>query len=385
MNSKKTPEKQEQKIPDIEIVDLDNETSAAHGSAVEPDSAENDLEHTPDSDKPGQNPVIKFFSHVNIHIVLASISLLVIAVIAYKVVNWGEFVDLDEIFKDGAGIYDDTFDNIVRLVDQNGNPIEPGNDDGKTTIVVFGNAPFADDRNAKDSLANMIADMADATVYNCSVTGSYLASLPYGQSYAAEAPINAFNFYWLCHLAVGSLADEDYRIALETLGSAAPPEAQEVYDTIKSIDFNSVDAIAVMYDASDYLAQHPIYNDGDFLDITQFTGNLEAGIQLLQQAYPHIRIIVLSPAYAFLDEIDETTGKYIVDDVMREGYSVLATYLILQCNSCIRCRVSFVDNMNGTVTAVNAEEYLTDHLHLNTAGRRKVAERFIYALTYYDE
>lgn len=385
MNSKKTPEKQGQKIPDIEIVDLDNETSAAQDAEFDPDSAENDLAHTSDSDKPRQNPVMKFFSHVNIHIVLASISLLAIAVIVYKIVNWGEYVNLDEIFKDGAGKYDDTFDSIVRLVDQNGMPIEPGNGDDKTTIVVFGNAPFADDRNAKDSLANMIADMADATVHNCSVTGSYLASLPYEHSYAAEAPINAFNFYWLCHLAVGSLADEDYRLALETLGSAAPPEAQEVYDTIKSLDFNSVDAIAIMYDASDYLAQHPVYSNEDHEDILRFVGNLEAGVRLLQEAYPHIRIIVLSPTYAFLDEIDENTGKYIVDDVMREGYDVLSAYVILQCDSCIRLCISFVDNMNGTVTAVNAEEYLTDHLHLNTAGRRKVAERFIYALTYYDE
>lgn len=383
MNGKIKPAQQESAIPDITIIDLENEPITALDN---PDWENPDNQDYPDKKRgTNPNPVQRFFSHINLHIVLAALSVLVIAVIAYKVVNWGEYVDLDEIFKDGAGEYSDTFDNIIRLVDKNGAIMESGNNDGKTTVVVFGNGPFADDRNSKDGLANMIADMADATVYNCSVTGSFLAALPYTTSYETEAPINAFNFYWMCRLAVGNDVDQSYQTALQTLGSAAPPEAQEVYDTVKSIDFSTVDTIAVMYDASDYIAQLPIYNVENNTDILQFTGNLEAGIQLLQAAYPHIRIIVLSPTFAYSGRIDENTGKYIIDDVMREGYSVLATYVILQCQSCVRNRVSFVDNMYGTVTAENAEDCLTDYLHLNANGRKKVADRFIYALRYYDE
>lgn len=384
MRNKKTLKQQESKIPDIEIVDLENETISTQENNLGNDDTENNPDTAfSDSDKP--NPVLKVLSHINIHIVLASISLLVIAVIIFKVLNWGEYVDLDEIFKDGAGEYSDTFDTIIRLVDKNGAPIDSGNGDSETTIVVFGNAPFADGRNSKDNLANMIADMTGATVYNCSIAESYLASLPYDPEQEAGALINTFNFYWLCHLAAGNLVDENYRSALETLGESAPPEAQEVYDTIKSVNFDDVDVIAIMYDGLDYLAQNPIYSDENYTDINYFTGNLEAGIQLLQATYPHIRIIVLSPTYAYSDKIDETTGKYIRDDVMREGYSVLATYVIKQCESCIRNRVSFVDNMYGTITAENADEFLIDNLHLNAAGREKVAKRFIYALEYYDD
>ncbi len=390
MSDRKTPEQNAQKIPDLEIVDLDivdlEDGTIAQEKKGRTGGSGSDLETAfsePDGPKP--NPVLRFLSHINLHIVLASISLIVIAVIAYKVVNWGEFIDLDEIFKDGAGEYSDTFDSIIRLVDKSGIPIEPGNDDGKTTIVAFGNAPFADDRNSKDNLANMIADMTGATVYNCSVTGSYLASLPYENSYETEVPINAFNFYWMCHLACGSLVDSNYQTALKTLGNNAPPEAQEVYNTVKSISFNDVDVITVMYDASDYLAGHPMYSDDDYTDITQFTGNLEAGIQLLQETYPHIRIIVLSPAYAYSDKIDEETGKYISSDIMRYGHDVLSTYVIKQCTSCIRNRVTFVDNLYGTVTAENADRYLSDYLHLNADGRKKIAERFVYALNYYNE
>lgn len=46
--------------------------------------------------------------------------------------------------------------------------------------------------------------------------------------------------------------------------------------------------------------------------------------------------------------------------------------------------VTFVDNLYGTVTEDNAQDYLIDHLHLNVAGRKKVAERFVYALNYFE-
>ena len=46
--------------------------------------------------------------------------------------------------------------------------------------------------------------------------------------------------------------------------------------------------------------------------------------------------------------------------------------------------ISYVDNFYGTVNVNNASDYLIDNLHLNMDGRQKVAERFVYALQYYD-
>ena len=69
---------------------------------------------------------------------------------------------------------------------------------------------------------------------------------------------------------------------------------------------------------------------------------------------------------------------------MRYGQDVLSTYVIKQCSSCIRNRVTFVDNLYGTVTGENADICLSDYLHLNVEGRKKIAERFVYALNYYN-
>ena len=169
---------------------------------------------------------------------------------------------------------------------------------------------------------------------------------------------------------------------MAALGESAPPEAMEVYNTLTSIDLSTVDVVAVMYDGSDYLAGHAMYNDGNATDITQFTGNTEAGIELLQYCYPNIRIIIMSPTYAFgLDE----NGNYVSSDIQRYGWDVLSTYVIKQYASCASRMVTFVDNLYGTINEDNAEDYLTDHLHLNQEGRKKVAERFVYALNYFKD
>ncbi len=359
-------------IPDIDIIDLEND-GAAEASA-EPASED---AHPAAAGKKGKKNDRPFRV---LHIALLTVFLLFICGLVYKIANFGVHVDLSEIFKDGPGTYEDNFDTILPLFDAEGNPVYKHYGEG-TTIVAFGNAPFADDRSSEDNLATLIAQMTGATVYNCSVSGSYLAAD--GDSLDAAAhPMDIFNFYWLCSLATGYHEDTDaeFHKGMDLLGDSAPAEAWDVYNTLTSVDLATVDVVVVMYDGSDYLAGHPMYNDAKDTDVTQFTGNTEAGIELLHYFYPNLRIIVMSPTYAYgLDE----NGDYISSDIQRYGWDVLSTYVIKQYASCNSRGVTFVDNLYGTINEDQAPEYLTDHLHLNLAGRKKVAERFVYALNYF--
>ena len=370
-------------IPDIRIIDLEAEelSESSYGSQENDEDNEDfaedyedDSEYFQDEEREGK----KHRFRINMHVILLLTAVVFVALILYRFLNWGVKVDLDEIFQDGPGTYSDTLDEILPLINDSG---ETSADDGVTTIVAFGNAPFADDRNSEDSLASMIEDLTGATVYNCAVSGSYLAALS-PQIDSQNYPMDAFNFYWLCTLATGGPIDYFYEEVWEVMGDDLPPEAEEVYNTLKTLDFNTVDVITIMYDASDYLAGHEMYSDQNSTDIMQFTGNMEAGIELLQSAYPHIRIIVMSPTYAFA--VNEQ-GEYVSSDMYTYGeQDVLSTYVIRQYASAATRSVSFVDNLYGTITEDNASEYLTDNLHLNVAGRRLVAERFEYALNYYN-
>ncbi len=322
---------------------------------------------------------MRFKRFINIHTILLLVFVITIFGLLYRFFNWGQKIDLGAIDFGGQEEKPDTLDIILPALDSEHNVIIDKDD--TTTIVCFGNAPFADDRDSKDNLANLIAEKTGATVYNCSIGGSYLAAgnpTIDPDSY----PLDSYNFYWLTHVAVKNSVYTRCNDAAVVLGDKAAPEAPEVYDTLWNLNFEDVDVVAIMYDASDYLNGHEIYNIANETDIRQFTGNLEAGIELLQSTYPWLRIIVMSPTYAYaLDE----NGNYVSSDLYTYGEDVLATYVIREQTSCFNRSVSFVDNLYGTITEDNAKDYLTDHLHLNQAGRELVAERFIYALHYYDE
>ena len=369
--------KEEYNIPDLEIIDLEESDFSADMTS---DEEENYFSEKEPSSKKSNSK--KRFPHINIHFVLLAFFIVFICGIVYKFMNFGKYIDQDEIFKDGQGTYEDTFDEILPLMDDDGNRLETNYEDG-LTIVAFGNAPFADDADSKDGLANVIEEMTGATIYNCSISGSYMASQSPIIS-PSESPMDVYTFYWLIMLACGSDITRSFEEAKETLGDAVPPEADQVINTLTTLDFSTVDVITVLYDATDYLLGHEMYSDQNDTDIEQFTGNLEAGLEMLHDIYPHIRIIVMSPPYAFSDKLDEN-GNYISSDIARYGQDVLSTYVIKEYGSCATRNVTFVDHLYGTITEDNAHEYLIDNLHLNAAGRREIAKRFVYALNYYNQ
>ena len=353
-------------IPDITIIDLSSPTTEEASS------------------EPDENQEEPIRSRINMHIVFLIVFLLLLATLIggliYRFLNWGTIVDLDKLFEEGLGNTDTAmYDLMLPLLNSDYQPIYKSYGED-STILFLGNAPFADGRDSEDNIVNMIREMTGATVYNCSVSGSYLAALNYTLD-TNDYPMDIFNFYWLCQLITGDAVNQRYLDGLKTLGDAAPPEAMDVYNTLKGLDFNDVDVITIMYDASDYLAGHKTILFANETDIETFAGNLQAGIELLHAAFPNTRIIVLSPTYAF--GIDDS-GNYISSDIKDYGDGGLSMYVIWQNQTCITTSVTYVDNLYGTIHEDNASDYLIDNLHLNLDGRKKVAQRFVKALNYFE-
>ena len=375
--NKQTSRTKYNNIPDIRIIDLE------HGGNIDEEDfefAEPDPYSVEEDDLKEFNgdPKRGLRSFLNLHMLLLLVFLVFVVCIVVRFKTWGVHIDLSEIIHGDPSVYADVLDQVLPRIDSEGNPLPTtGNVD---TIVVFGNAPFSDNRDSDDNLANLIADATKATVYNCSVSSSYLAAQwPFFD--ANKAPMDAYGFYWLVTLGVNGANANYYPQAAAALGDATPPEAQEVYDTLTSLDFGTVDVIVIMYDAADYLLGHEIYDYTNPTNIKQFTGNLEAGIELLQTTYPEIRIIVMSPTYAYA--VDDN-GNYVSSDMYQYGQDVLSTYVIKEYDSCAARSVSFIDHLYGTITEDNAQDYLIDNVHLNLDGRKKVLKRFLDVLHHYD-
>lgn len=308
-----------------------------------------------------------------IHIGFAAIVVIVIVVIATKFLNFinGDVISNDEFNETAENVQEiENMDYILPVVLTEEQLPE---DDGVNTVVCFGNAPFADDRDSENNLCNMIAELTDATVYNLSFPDSTLSHKD-----DLDGPY-MFSFYWL---ATGFCIDN--YVIYENLDKIDnyDPLWDETIDLMRSIDFNTVDTIVIMYDATDYLLGRPIYNIADLDDPTQFTGAMTAGIELIQTYYPHIRIIVSSPTYAFGLEED---GSYVSSDIKTYGETYLSTYVVKQSDAAYDLSVSFIDNIYGTIHEDIAPDYLSDHLHLNLAGRELVAQRIATAINKYTE
>lgn len=329
-----------------------------------------------------QKPKKKLPRFLNIHVLLLVILILFPILIVWKYSRWVHYIDKDELNSEDIPIVPDTLDMILPLT-----KTDDYIDDGITTIAFFGNSPFADDRNSDDNLVNMVKDRLGAEVYNFSMKDTHMACL-FDEYVYFNYPLDAYSFYWLIEALTTNLGEEFFEQAssmVDQMGDVKPEYCDEVVHELLNVDFSKVDIAVIMYDALDYLDGMAMYDDSDHFSKICFTGSLESGIVKLQEKFPNTRIIVMSPTYAYYRTED---GQYISSDIFYykeiQGRDVLSTYSIKEGQSCALRHVTFIDNLYGTITGANADQYLLDHLHLNVEGRKLVADRLIYAIQYFD-
>ncbi len=358
------------KIKDLEIIDLDSDQNEAAPQQEKTKTAAEKKNIVPQ--KEDQPDLMDILTGKLGHIIFVLIILIFLGIIVYKIWNWGTTVKSEYDPNNISDNYEiEVQDNIIPLLNETD---ILGVDDGKTTIVAFGNAPFADDRDSEDSLASLIEEKTGATVINCAISGTYLAA---AGEHIQNTPdkMDFFNLYWL-----STIACVNNDMHLETI-EGLPQEALDVVEQMKTIDWETVDVITIMYDGMDYLEGREVYDETNLTNIQTTYGNLCASIELFQQFYPYIRIIVMSPTYAF--GIDDN-GEYISSDIKVYNEHPLSTYAGMMERGAYLHYVTYLDHIYGTVHEDNATQYLIDNIHLNVAGREAVAERFKYALEYFD-
>ena len=313
---------------------------------------------------------------INVHLVLALTIILVLALVIIRILNFGNKItqeDMDAIsVPDNAA--EDTYDSIFPLFAEDDGTFPE--DDQVTTVLCFGNQPFADDRNSADSLCSLFEAQTGATVYNCSVPGSYMTVRG---SYDPDSyTMDAFSFYYMALLF--AKGDDSYAEQIYAQTEVSE-EIKDAVALLKSIDARTIDAVFVMYDGSDYLDSSAAFNDDYLPDYECYTGGLAAGVLAIQESYPWIRIIVMAPTYAFAVGGD---GSYVSSDVQRNDMGCkMSVYVIKQAETAGLLSVSFVDTFYGGIHEDIASDYLIDNLHLNRAGRQLVANRMQEALEKY--
>lgn len=299
---------------------------------------------------------------IHLGILGAILLVLIIAVIRFIVWNMGTSESYDPN-EDTSEFDTERLDYIQ--------PLDPAlregfADDGVTTMVCLGNAPFSDE-TGPDGLAQLIADETGAVVYNGAFPDSYvsLKNAEYSDSY----PADGLSFY----MVAASICNQNFDLMTHVVTNTRNDEVSaQALETLQSVDFSNVDILTIMYDMSDYIDKRINYDENNDENLLTYFGALNAGIRLIQKTYPHIRIIVLSHPFG---EFENSAGELINGGSEDLGNGTLADYLLKEIDAAMGNGVSIIDNFYGTISEDKKADYLTDGYHLNLAGRKAVAGR----------
>ena len=370
---------------EFESIDLDGGAEYAENGQEYPDDGNYADD---DYDAPRRLPILHFA-------ILGIIAVLVIAGVV-KLILWNRGSDsgFDPNAVDTESVSVEVQDFIVPMT---ADKLAGHEDDGVTTILLLGGNPVTDDLSetgiaaqieklAAETLEAEAAEAGNQSKENQKDTDGSSAqpvrvipaafpnarvtclSREYDPS-TQEGREDIYNFFYVAYSISSGNFDGQNFVAT----TREEPVYTESAQALTNLDYNDVDIIAVMYDDSDYRTLAPAYN-GDTTDLSSFAGSLKSGIRMIQEAYPHIRIVFLSPTYRpYIDEKGNEQNPATTDLGNGEvvGYNAYA-YMM-----CSETGISYIDNFSGSVNALNYERFVDKDGRLNEDGRYEVAKHFV--------
>lgn len=212
------------------------------------------------------------------------------------------------------------------------------------------------------TISELIAEQTEAEVHNFAFPGSIVDT-----SYEAYGR-KAVMFVSLAHaIATGDFTD------LDSYAVSHPDYAERIAD-IKAMDYTTVDIITVAYGTNDWYLN---------CSLSRFENGIKNGIKEIQQVYPNIRFIILTPIIRFTTIDSEIVSSYDTR-MVNESSLMLGAYAdkVLETAPAIDCMV--IDNYHNTgITLENQHIFLADKVHPTILGRTIIANRVAEAAKAY--
>ena len=311
-----------------------------------------------------------------VHLILLLLILALAAGALIRLVIWnrGSRSNYDPDAVDTRAVSVEVSDFIVPLTPDR---LEGHADDGVTRILLLGGTPFTEVTGEKglpeQILAQAQARSAQPVEIVCAAfPGSRVTCL--GREYDPSTPDGQQDIFNLFYVAYG-INTEDFAGHGIVAGTMDDPAYTAAAETLRDLDFETIDMIVIMYGDSDYVTRAPAANDNPN-DISSYAGSLKRSFELIREKYPFIRIVFMSPVYIpYVDE-DGAEHNPATYDL---GHGELVGYNAYAFMACSETGTSYIDNFAGSVNALNYPLFVKDG-RLNDDGRTEIAHHFAVKL-----
>ena len=217
------------------------------------------------------------------------------------------------------------------------------------------------------SVVDIVGEKLGMTAFNGAFGGSTMSM--------GEEPIwgSVSGNHWCMIRLAQAMGNQDwqsqkiamsYAVSYEENNRQAFDYFEERMAELTSIDFQKTKVLIIEHGTNDYNAARRLDNPEDLFDITTFGGALRNSLKILQEKYPDLQIVILSPLYCQFSG-EETRPGYLTDF----GQGTLDDYVELEREIAQEFNVPFIDAYhNSGIWENNAEKYLSDGLHLSDEG-----------------
>lgn len=144
---------------------------------------------------------------------------------------------------------------------------------------------------------------------------------------------------------------------------------EETIDTLARIDFSQVEVLFIEHGTNDYNFGVPLLNEEDAYDIYTYTGALRSAITTLQEKFPKMRIILVTPTYCWFPEWGHTCETW------KPAGVTLRDYVEAEKQIAEELGVEVIDNypLFSHTSEEDCYRYTVDGLHPNDLGRELIA------------
>lgn len=239
---------------------------------------------------------------------------------------------------------------------------------GKTyapSIVVLGDSIMGQVRDDASVTASLSASLG-REVYNGALGGTCFSRIDTDRrsaytkdslSFAAISRAAALDDFGLQQTAVVRESATEY--------------FPEVIDTLEETDFSGVEILLVQYGVNDYHQGVPLDNPEDPYDEYTFGGAMRSALSFWKEAYPDLRIILLTSTYSWYLYTGETCEE------KDEGGGILEDYVNKEIQVAEEMNVEILDLYHDLYPHEVWEDwsiYTSDGLHPNGTGRILLAD-----------